>query len=372
MKILASILFSFFTIISVAQKNSKLLVGTYTNGFSEGIYVYNFNSKTGNSILIDSAKTSNPSFLAISPNKKFVYAVNEEGDSINNGGMVSAFSINKKGKLSFINAVASGGNHPCFIRFDKTGKWAIAGNYSGGSFSILPVNKNGSVLPAKTIIQHYGKSINKSRQESAHVHATQLSEDNKFLLVSDLGIDKLMVYNFDEINGTVAENTSGSVSVSAGSGPRHIAFHPSQKMVYLTQELNGTVAVFSFLDKGQLKLLQTISALPVNYKGSFGGADIHVSADGKFLYASNRGESNTIVIYAIDPMTGILSLIGHQSTLGIKPRNFNFDPTGNFLLVANQDSNDIVIFKIDHQTGLLTDTGLKINVPNPVCIQWIE
>lgn len=359
-------------LLSVAQKNCNLIVGTYTNGFSQGIYVYDFNSSNGNTIILDSIKTSNPSFLAVSPNKKFVYAVNEDADSLNNGGRVSAFKFNKKkGTLQFINSVPSGGNHPCFIRFDKTGKWAIAANYSGGSFSILGVNKNGSVSPANTIIQHKGSSLNKKRQVAAHVHATQLSNDNKYLLVADLGMDKLFVYDFDEVHGTVTENKGGSTSVSGGSGPRHIAFHPSQKFVYLSQELNGTVAVFNFSETGQLKLLQTISALPENYKGSFSVADIHVSADGRFLYASNRGESNSIVMYRINPNTGVLSLLGYQPTLGLKPRNFNFDPTGNFLLVANQDSNDIVIFKIDRQTGLLQDSGLKIKVPNPVCIQWL-
>ena len=361
------------TISVSAQKNSKLIIGTYTNGKSEGIYVYDFNTKTGDNTFVSSIKTSNPSFIAVSPNKKYVYAVNEDADAANNGGAVSAFKFNKKkGLLRFINQQPSGGNHPCYITFDKTGKWVIVANYSGGSLSLLPVNKNGSVATAKTVINHKGKSINKNRQESAHVHSTVLTPDNKNLLVADLGTDKLMLYNFDDINGTLTENSTASIKVNSGAGPRHIALDPSGKYVYLTEELSGTIGVFSLGENATLKLLQTISAVAENYKGSFGGADIHVSPDGKFLYASNRGEANTIAIFSVDTNTGLLTAIAQQSTMGVMPRNFNFDPSGNFLLVANQQSGGIVIFSVNHQTGLLTDTGKRIDVPNPVCIKWVN
>ena len=360
----------FISVFATAQK-SKLIIGTYTSGKSEGIYIYDFNTKTGDNNFISSIKSSNPSFLAVSPNKKYLYAVNEDADSLNNGGIVSAYRFDKKKKhLSFINQQTSGGNHPCYVSVDKTGKWVIAANYTGGSFSIAPINKNGSISPDKKVTQHKGKSINKERQEKAHVHQTLLTDDNKHLLVADLGMDKFFVYDFDNSNGTVKENTA--VSVSAGSGPRHAAIHPSNKYVYLTEELSGTVAAFSFSNDGKLKLMQTISAVPENYKGSLGGADIHVSADGKFLYACNRGELNDIVIYSIDTATGVLSVLGHQSTLGVKPRNFNFAPSGNFLLVANQESDSIIIFSVNHETGLLTDTGKRITVPNPVCLVWVK
>jgi 6-phosphogluconolactonase len=357
----------------IAQKNSRLLIGTYTNGKSEGIYMYEFDTRSGDNTFISTAKASNPSFLAVSPGKKFVYAVTEDANEANDGGSVSAFSLDKKKrKLSLINQQRSGGNHPCYISFDKTGKWAVAANYSGGSFSVFAVNEDGSVAPAATTIRHEGKGINKERQEKAHVHTAVFSGNNKYLLVADLGIDRLMVYDFDELSGKVTANETASVSVSAGSGPRHLSIHPSQKFVYLTEELSGTIGVFNFAADGKLKLLQTISAVPENYKGSLSGADIHVSPDGKFLYASNRGELNDLAIFSIDAVTGILSAVGRQSTLGIKPRNFNFDPSGNFLLAANQESDSIVIFAVDHQTGLLTDTGKRINVPNPVCLQWVH
>jgi len=373
MKEILLLLLTALTISVTAQKNSKLIIGTYTNGKSEGIYVYDFNTSSGDNAFVSSVKTANPTFLAVAPNKKYVYAVNENGDAANNGGTVSAFKFNKKkGLLSFINQQPSGGNHPCYIVVDKTGKWVIAANYSGGSFSLLPVNKDGSVAPAKAVVQHKGKSANKERQESAHVHSTVLTGDNKRLLVADLGTDKLLLYNFDDINGTLTEDSTASINVNGGSGPRHIALDPSEKYVYLTEELSGTIGVFSLAKYGKLKLLQTISAVAENYKGSFGGADIHVSPDGKFLYASNRGEANTIAIFSVDAATGLLTIIGQQSTMGIMPRNFNFDPSGNFLLVANQQSGGIVIFSINHLTGLLTDTGKRIDVPNPVCIKWVN
>lgn len=357
--------------LSAAAQKTKLVIGTYTGGKSEGIYMYDFDTSTGDNNFISSVKSSNPSFLAVSPDKKYLYAVNEDADSLNNGGMISAFKFDKKKEhLSFINQQLSGGNHPCYVTVDQTGKWVIAANYTGGSFSITPVNKDGSLSPGKKVIQHEGKSVNKERQEKAHVHQTVLTDDNKYLLVADLGMDKFSVYDFDNANGTVKENIS--VNVSAGSGPRHAAIHPSNKYVYLTEELSGTVAVFDFSGDGKLKLLQTISAVPEDYKGSLSGADIHVSADGKFVYASNRGELNDIVIFSVDTSTGILKVAGHQSTLGITPRNFNFDPAGNFLLVANQDSDNIIIFSVNHETGLLTDTGKRINVPNPVCLVWVK
>lgn len=360
------------TIVTNAQK-SKLIIGTYTSGKSVGIYIYNFDTKTGDSDSVSAIKSSNPSFLAVSPDKKYLYAVNEDADSLNNGGKVSAFKFDKKKKhLAFINQRPSGGNHPCYITIDKTGRWVIVANYSGGSFSVSALDKDGSISPDRKVIQHYGKSVNIERQEKAHVHQTLLTGDNKHLLVADLGTDKLIVYDFDKTTGIASDNNNSTISVSAGSGPRHAALHPSGKYVYLTEELSGTVAAFTFSDNGKLKLMQRISAVPEDYKGTLSGADIHVSPDGKFLYASNRGELNNLVIYKIDEATGVLSVVGFQPTLGIKPRNFSFDPTGNFLLVANQDSDNISVFTVNHETGLLTDTGKSINVPNPVCLVWIK
>lgn len=361
------------TLFVSAQKKVNLVVGTYTSGKSEGIYVYEFNTSNANSKFLSSTKISNPSFLAVSPNKKFVYAVTEDADSANNGGGVVAYSFDKKkGTLSLINKQHSGGNHPCYVAVDNSGRWLFAGNYSSGNFSLFSLDDNGSISPAQNTVQHFGKGINPDRQEKPHVHGTFLSADNKKLFVPDLGIDKVMVYGFDAVNGNLAEANPPFIQLPGGSGPRHLDFHPSGKYIYIVEELTAAVAVFTQNERGKYKLLQTISAVPENYKGDLSSADIHVSPDGKFLYISSRGEANNIAIYSIAAETGILTLAGHQSTLGIKPRNFNFDPTGNFLLAANQESDNIVIFTIDHQTGLLTDTGKRINVPNPVCIKWIN
>ncbi|MFT3679165.1 MAG: lactonase family protein [Ferruginibacter sp.] len=369
-------LLQFFLLLSTlsvtAQQKVNLLVGTYTGAGSKGIYIYNFDTKTAKSKLLSTTSISNPSFLAVSPDKKYVYAVTEDADSTNNGGGIAAYSFNKStGKLSLLNSRHSGGNHPCYVACDHTGNWVFLGNYTSGNFSLFPINKDGSLGTLKNSVQHFGNGPNKERQEKPHVHGTFISNDNKLILVPDLGTDKVMLYHFDAATGVLTDAKTPFIQLPGGAGPRHLAFSASQKYIYVMEEMTAAVAVFSSAD-GNYKLQQTISAVQENYKGELSGADIHVSPDGKFLYASCRGEANNIAIYSIDSKTGILTLAGHQSTLGSKPRNFNFDPSGNFLLVANQESNDIVIFRINHKTGLLTDTGKRINVPNPVCIKWIK
>lgn len=367
-----SIILIFLLLVSaivIAQKNYYLLVGTYTRGKSTGIYVYDFNKKDGSAKIIDSVQTPNPSYLAVAPNQNFVYAVSETMRG-NFSGKLRAFSFDKKtGKLNFINEQPSVGDNPCYIAVDKTGKWVVDANYSSGTFSVLPVQEDGSLRKAVSSVQHTGHGVNPQRQEGPHVHSTVFSPDNKFLFVQDLGTDKIIIYSFNNETGAIAP--VDSVKLQDGSGPRHFVFHPSGKWAYVVQEMAGTVTVFDY-QKGHLKNIQTISALPQNFNQFFTSADIHVSNDGRFLYASARDSSNTIAIFKIDQKTGKLSISGHQSTLGKTPRNFNFDPGGDYLLVANQNSNSIVIFKVNHQTGLLAGTGNRIDVVNPVCIQWIE
>lgn len=348
-----------------AQNNSQpyLLVGTYTSGKSEGIYVYRFNSNTGEFAPVSIAKgIKNPSFLAVSPNNKNVYAVSETDGQ----GSVTAFSFNN-GNLTQLNSRSSGGNGPCYVSTDKTGKWVAVGNYGGGSFEILPVQADGSLGEASTVMVHQGKSINAQRQEKAHVHMTMFGPGNDYLFVPDLGIDKVMIYGFNEKTGSIS--TASPAIADPGHGPRHLDFHPNGKYAYLMEELSGTVAVFSY-KKGKLTAIQNITSHPTGYKGTIGSADIHVSPDGKFLYCTNRGESNTIAIFSINEKNGQITPIGYESTLGKVPRNFNFDPSGNFLLVANQNSDNIVIYKRDHKTGKLTALDKQIQVPNPVCIKW--
>lgn len=348
---------------------SNLIIGTYTQpGKSEGLYVYEFNSVTGELSYKNKATgVVNPSFLTISENQKYVYSVNETGRETPGG--VSSFQFEPiSGDLKFLNKVKSMGDAPCFISIDKKGKNVFVGNYSGGNLAAFKVQPNGSLYDAMQVIQHEGSGINKSRQEKPHVHSTVISPDNKYLLVGDLGTDKVHSYrirngNFPHI---LTEHQPPFTAVAPGSGPRHLTFHPNGKIAYLIHEMTADVSVYNY-EKGTLTAIQSISMLAPGFKGSIGAADIHVSADGKFLYASNRGDANDIVIYVIDE-NGKLSLTGRQSTLGKGPRNFAIDPSGNFLLAANQNSDEIVVFKRDHESGLLTDTNKRIQVGQPVCL----
>ena len=354
-----------------AQQKHYLLTGTYTGTGSQGIYVHQFNTKNGTVKVVDSIESSNPSFLAVAPGGNYIYAVNEDTDSTQPGGGVSAYAFNKKtGKLRFINKATSGGNHPCYVTTDKKGKWVIAGNYSSGNFVVLPVGAKGKLESPTQIVQHSGSSVNTERQNSPHVHATVLSGDNRYLYVTDLGADKVTCYPFNAKTGWVNIAHNQLTKTDPGSGPRHLVFHPNGKYVYLMQELTATVTVYKN-SNGRLTEIQNHSAHPLTYKGPAGSADIHVSPDGKFLYCSNRALSNTIGIFSINAANGTIKLVGHQYTLGVKPRNFNFDPSGKYLLVANQETNEVVIFKRDLKTGLLSDSGNRIAVPKPVCLQWV-
>ena len=348
-----------------------MLVGTYTSGKSVGIYVYEFNSTSGAIRLVDSIATSNPSYLAVSPDQKMVYAVNEDATP-GVGGKVSAFQFNKKnGHLTSVNDVRSMGDHPCYVAVDKTGKWVAVGNYSSGSLAVFPVVKNGKLGSPVSTIQHSGHGPNKDRQEKAHVHSTVFTPDNQYLVVSDLGTDKVTLYPFSQSRGTLDSARSFSVNMKPGAGPRHFIFHPNGKWGYVVQELTGDVTLFDYA-KGKLKPRQTISSLPKGFDKSFTSADIHISPDGQYLYTSTRDQANTIAIFRINTKTGLLNLLSQEGTLGNTPRNFNLDPSGNFLLVANQNSDNIVVFRRNPKTGLLRDTGHRVQVSKPVCIKWVQ
>ncbi len=363
--------FSFACVFKGYSQNQFLLVGTYDSPKSEGIYVYKFNNTNGSAKEMSHIKTSNPSFIAISPNKKYVYAVNENAAKNGKGGNITSFAFDKKvGDLTELNTQSSEGNHPCYITVDKTSKWIFTANYSSGNFAVLPLDKKGALLPAKQTIQYFGKSIDTLRQNEPHVHSTFLSNNNKLLYVTDLGTDKIMVYNFDEKTGKVNPTKQKFIFTGAGSGPRHIDISAGNKFMYVLQELSGTVKVYS-IKNDVLKQIQSLSSLLLNFKGVAGSADIHISKDGRFLYVSNRGESNTIGIYKINRETGYLSLLAHQSSLGLAPRNFNFDPSEKYLLVANQNSDEVVIFERNAISGLLKDTGNRISVGKPVCLKWL-
>lgn len=358
--------------IGATAQNFYLFIGTYTNKGSKGIYVYRFNAATGTAQWVSNTDSaSNPSYLAIAPNNKYIYAVNEtHGD---NGGNVSAYTFdNTTGKLTFINQQPTGGDDPCYVSVNKNNNWVMVGNYSGGSAAAFPVNTNGSLQPYSQLVQDSGSSANAKRQEKAHVHSTVFSPAQDYLFTPDLGTDKVMIYRFNpDSKKPLTPATPPYAAVTAGNGPRHFTFHPNEKFAYVMQELSGTVGVYRY-SAGKLTLLQDVPTHPADYKGDIGSADIHLSPDGKFLYASNRGDENTITIFSVNPATGKLTLKGYQPTRGKTPRNFIVDPTGNYLLAANQNTDNIVIFKRNKQTGLLKATGKQIKVSMPVCLQLLK
>jgi 6-phosphogluconolactonase len=349
-----------------------MFVGTYTTGDSKGIYVYQFDAATGDVSLVSTAATENPSYLALAPNGKTLYAVNETNGA--RPGGVSAFSFDQKtGQLTFLDKQASGGDDPCYISVDSRRKWLMVANYSGGNLSALPILPDGSLGAHTQLIQHYGTGSNPQRQEKPHVHSVTFTPDERFLIAADLGLDQLSIYRFNANATTLplSSPTDSTVKISAGAGPRHISFYPGKPYVYLMTEMGGFVNAFHY-SNGKLTPFQQISSHPEGYTGDIGSADIHITPNGKFLYASNRGDADNIAIYSIDPGDGKLKVRGFQSTLGKGPRNFIIDPTGQWLLVGNQRTNTVIIFRIDPATGLLTPTGQPITIPSPVCLKMLK
>jgi 6-phosphogluconolactonase len=357
-------------VTSAFSQEPYLFVGTYTNGKSKGIYVYRFNTATGTSTEISTIKADNPSYLAIGPDGKHLYSANE---SDHGNASVGAYAFDPEtGQLRLLNIQSSQGKSTCYITIDKTGKWVFVANYSSGSLTALPVNSDGSLAPAAQLIQHTGTGINKERQEMPHVHSTILSPDEKFLYVADLGTDKEYTYRFDPNQPVPLTDAPDSfVSVTPGSGPRHIVFHPRLPLVYLISEMSGTIDAFHYNPhSGKLTPFQRVRSTRKDFTGDPGSADIHISPNGKFLYASNRGISNTLAVYAIGK-DGRLTNKQFISVNGKHPRNFAIDSSGHYLLVANRDTDNIVVFSIDRATGLLKPTGHEIKVPNPVCVKFL-
>ncbi|WP_240163632.1 lactonase family protein [Spirosoma taeanense] len=350
--------------------NDIMYVGTYSVRGSEGIYVFEFDRKAGTMHQIQTvANAKSPSFLAVHPSGKFLYAVNEAADPTASLGGVSAYAIDRAtGKLTFLNSQSSLGGAPCHISIDQTGKTAFVSNYSGGSLAVLPIGLDGQLGAATDSVQNVGSGPNQKRQEKAHVHCATLAPDNRFVYVSDLGTDKLHILEIDAKASTVKPASTPYVTVKPGSGPRHSTFHPNGKYAYLVEEMASSVAVFSRDPKtGALTLIQDgVKTLPDDFTGQNTSADIHVDPSGKFLYQSNRGY-NALAIFAIGN-DGRLTKIGDQPTEGKTPRNFLIDPKGEFVFVANQDSDNITIFKRDQKSGKLTYTGQSIKVPAPVCV----
>jgi len=345
-------------------------IGTYTSGKSKGIYVSRFDPATGRLTAPElAAETPSPSFLALHPGGKFLYAVGENtrlgGKPV---GAVSAFSRDAKtGQLTPLNHQSSGGAGPCHLAVDPTGKCLLVANYGDGSIAALAIHADGTLAEPGTVIQHHGSSVNAARQAGPHAHFITPGPANRFALACDLGLDQVLVYRLDPAKSTLVANDPPFATVKPGSGPRHLAFHPSGRFVFLINEMGATMTAFAYdAERGTLKELQTVSTLPAGFTGAKSGAGVQVHPSGKFVYGSNRGH-DSIAVFGFEPASGRLTFLECQSTQGKTPRHFALDPAGQWLLAENQDSDSIVVFRVDAKTGRLSPTGQTVSVGAPVC-----
>ncbi|MEM1324924.1 MAG: lactonase family protein [Bacteroidota bacterium] len=349
--------------------NFSFFVGTSTDTASEGIYAYTLNTETGEVTLKSQTENiTNASFLTISPDNRFLYALERKKGATENS--VNAYSISKDLSLTLRNQQSTEGNGACYISTSKMGDEVLIAHYTGGSITHLPVQSDGSLAKAATVIQHEGSSINTERQNSPHAHFIRQGFDD-LIYAADLGMDKVMLYELEE--GKLQAAQPAFLDLPKGAGPRHISFHPNGKFLYVMNELSGSVSLFTFDQKARtFEMQQTISSLPEGFDDFNGSADIHVHPSGKFLYASNRGDHDSIAAYKIDEKTGRLSLIEIEQETIVWPRNFAISPDGKYLLCGNQKDDTISIFKIDSSTGALTFTGQRIEVPKPMCVQFMN
>ncbi|NOT27989.1 MAG: lactonase family protein [Acidobacteria bacterium] len=353
-------------------------IGTYTNNErSKGIYVSRLTLATGR--LTDpelAAESTNPSFLAVHPDGRHLYAANEvssyEGRQT---GAVSAFAIDRdSGLLTPLNQQSSGGAGPAHLIVDRTGRVVLVANYGGGSVAALPIRSDGHLAVPASVNSHTGSSIHPTRQAKPHAHSINVDESNRFAYAADLGIDKMIIYKLDPAAATLTPHTPASVAVAPGSGPRHFAFHPTRPYAYLLNEMLLTITAFNHdATSGALSEVLTLSTLPpgVDAQSEFSGAEVQVHPSGRFLYASNRGH-DSITVFAIDQSTGRLTFVGSEPTQGSFPRGFGIDPTGRLLLAGNQRSHTVVAFRIDQATGQLTPTGQSLSIGTPVCVKFVQ
>ena len=364
------------TLTSASAGDQHLVYfGCYTNAKSgsKGIYVSKFDSAKGELSEPELAvETSSPSFLAIHPSKRFLYAVGEMSVPGQKGGGLSAFSISvPDGKLKLLNQVSSVGAGPCHVSVDKNGMMAMIANYGGGSVASYQIGPTGSLCEAATFVQHEGSSVDPKRQAGPHGHSINPSPDNKYAFACDLGLDKVLIYKLDPASGKMTAH--GHANVPPGSGPRHFAFHPSGKFAFVNNEMLMTVTSFAYdALKGALNPIETVSTLPEADRGKagFSTAETVVHPNGKFVYVSNRTH-DTIAVFNYDAATGKLSLIQNASAEGKIPRNFCLDPSGKWMIVAHQDSNSAALLSVDQATGKLAFTGKKISVGGSVCVRFL-
>ncbi|MEQ9408935.1 MAG: lactonase family protein [Fuerstiella sp.] len=352
----------------------RLYIGTYTRGdsASDGIYTCVFDDASGVLSKPELAAVSdNPSFLAVHPTKDLVFACNESNDFGNAPtGAASAFRVDRpSGQLTLINQQPAGGGATCHCVVDRTGRFLLVANYLGGNVAVLPINDDGSLSERSCLINHIGSGPNKDRQEKPHAHSVNLSSDNRFAWVADLGIDRIMIYRFDPQNGLLAPSAADSVAVNPGGGPRHFSLHPSGKFAYANNELTSEVTAFSVDGTtGALSTIHRVSTLPPEFEGRRSTAECLVHPSGKFVYVSNRGH-DSIAVYQVNADSGRLTPVEIEKTNGQEPRNFVIDPSGRWLLAENQNSDNVTVFAIAPNNGALAPTNHRIDVPRPVCIR---
>jgi len=359
-------------VTSAIAAESIVYIGTYTRKESKGIYAFRFEDTTGKMTPLGLvAETPSPSFLAIHPSGKFLYAVNEvdqfEGEK---SGSITAFSIDRaSGKLTQLNAVSSKGRGPCHLNVDAKGQTLLVANYGGGSIASYGIGADGKLSAAVSSIQHTGSSVNKGRQSEPHAHSINIDEKRKLAVVADLGLDKVFFYGLDSVKHTLTATPKYSVSTNPGSGPRHFAFDPKGKYGYVINEMQSTVSVIE-LGGAEPRIGQSVSTLPTGYDNPrTSTAEVRVHPSGKFLYGSNRGH-DSIAMFSIDK-GGSLKTLGHAPVQGKTPRNFTVDPSGKFLLVANQDSDNLVLFQVQTD-GILKPTGTNLPLSMPVCVRFLS
>ena len=362
------------TLNATPTSQTLVYIGTYTGAKSKGIYRAHLDPSTGTLSSPELvAETSNPSFLAVHSNCRFLYAVTEVWNATGKRSpTVTAFAIEPAtGQLTKLNEQPAGGAGPCHVVVDQAGQNVLVANYGGGSLAAFPVDATGRLGAATAFIQHQGASVNPQRQAAPHAHGIALDPANHFVFCADLGLDKLMSYRFDQAQGTLTPNDPPSASVKPGAGPRHLVFPPPGRFGYVINEIDSTITAFTYDPKhGALVEFQTVATLPDDFKGKNSTAEIAVHPNGQFLYGSNRGH-DSIVVFAIDSQTGKLTWVEHQPTQGKSPRYFGIDPTGKLLLAANQDSDNIVVFRLDPATGRLTATGRVVTVGAPACVVFV-
>lgn len=359
------------------KESERLLVyiGTGTQGSSKGIYRTWFNPTDGTLAPVAvAAELSNPTFLAVHPQRPLLYAASELSASAGKDARaMSAFAIGPKdGALTPLNQQASGSISECHLAIDHSGQYVLATSYSDGTVTSLPIEADGRLGKLACVVQHKGSSVVPNRQSTPRAHGVYFDAPNHHALVADLGLDKILMYRFDTSNGKLTANEPPSISMAPGAGPRHFAFHPNGRYGYVINEIDSTITAMTYdAERGVLAMLQTVSTLPEQCKERNSTAEIQVHPSGRFLYGSNRGH-DSIVAFAIDDQTGKLRLIGHEPTQGKAPRHFMIDPSGKFLLAANQGSDNVVVFQIDAETGKLSATGHTLAAPTPMCIVMLR